>query len=78
MPWRRRGARAASGRPSTERHWRPSRSYRRDLITVGVDSLLARRAGKHGEQLGLRGYDSVHLATALELDDEESRRSDLG
>lgn len=42
-----------------------------DLITVGVDSNLARRAGEHAEDLGLRGYDAVHLATALELGDEE-------
>ena len=43
-----------------------------DLITVGVDSDLARRAGEHAEDLGLRGYDAVHLATALELGDEEA------
>jgi predicted nucleic acid-binding protein len=42
-----------------------------DLITVGVDEDLARRAGEHAEALGLRGYDAVHLATALELGDEE-------
>jgi predicted nucleic acid-binding protein len=42
-----------------------------DLITVGVDSGLARRAGQHAEDLALRGYDAVHLATALELGDEE-------
>jgi predicted nucleic acid-binding protein len=42
-----------------------------DLISVGVDSSLARRAGEHAEGLGLRGYDAVHLATALELGDEE-------
>lgn len=42
-----------------------------DLITVGVDSDLARRAGEHAEHLALRGYDAVHLATALELGDEE-------
>jgi uncharacterized protein len=42
-----------------------------ELITVGVDSDLARRAGEHAEDLGLRGYDAVHLATALELGDEE-------
>jgi predicted nucleic acid-binding protein len=29
------------------------------------------RAGEHAEDLGLRGYDAVHLATALELGDEE-------
>jgi predicted nucleic acid-binding protein len=42
-----------------------------NLITVGVDSDLARRAGLHAEDLGLRGYDAVHLATARELGDEE-------
>jgi uncharacterized protein len=42
-----------------------------DLITVGIDSALARRAGEHAEDLGLRGYDAVHLATALELGDKE-------
>lgn len=42
-----------------------------DLITVGVDRDLARRAGEHAEDLGLRGYDAVHLATALELGDGE-------
>jgi len=41
------------------------------LITVGVDQELAVRAGKYAEDLGLRGYDSVHLATALELGDDE-------
>jgi uncharacterized protein len=42
-----------------------------DLITIGVDRELAVRAGSHAEDLGLRGYDSVHLATALELGDDE-------
>jgi uncharacterized protein len=42
-----------------------------DLATVGVDQALAVRAGQYAEDLGLRGYDSVHLATALELGDEE-------
>jgi predicted nucleic acid-binding protein len=42
-----------------------------DLITVGVDAALARRAGEHAEDFGLRGYDSVHLATALELGDDD-------
>lgn len=42
-----------------------------DLITVGVDWGLAHRAGEHAEDLGLRGYDAVHLTTALELGDEE-------
>jgi uncharacterized protein len=42
-----------------------------DLVAVGVDEGLAVRAGEHAEDLGLRGYDAVHLATALELGDEE-------
>jgi predicted nucleic acid-binding protein len=42
-----------------------------ELTTVGVDQELAARAGQHAEDLGLRGYDAVHLTTALELGDEE-------
>lgn len=42
------------------------------MTTVGVDRDLARRAGGYAEDLGLRGYDAVHLATALELGDEET------
>jgi predicted nucleic acid-binding protein len=42
-----------------------------ELVTVGMDQNLALRAGEHAEDLGLRGYDAVHLATALELGDEE-------
>jgi hypothetical protein len=43
-----------------------------DLATIGVDQELAVRAGRYAEALGLRGYDSVHLATALELGDDEA------
>jgi len=43
-----------------------------DLATIGVDHELAVRAGEYAEDLGLRGYDSVHLATALELGDDEA------
>lgn len=43
-----------------------------DLVTIGVDRELARSAGKHAEHHGLRGYDAVHLATALELGDQEA------
>jgi uncharacterized protein len=43
-----------------------------ELVSIGVDSDLARRAGELAEDLGLRGYDAVHLATALELGDEEA------
>ncbi len=42
-----------------------------ELTTVGVDQELVARAGGYAEDLGLRGYDAVHLATALELGDEE-------
>jgi uncharacterized protein len=42
-----------------------------ELTAVGVDQELAARAGEHAEGLALRGYDAVHLATALELGDEE-------
>jgi predicted nucleic acid-binding protein len=42
-----------------------------DLATVGVDQELAVRAGEYAEDLSLRGYDAVHLATALELGDDE-------
>ncbi len=42
-----------------------------DLAAVGVDQELAARAGRYAEDLGPRGYDAVHLATALELSDEE-------
>jgi uncharacterized protein len=41
------------------------------LVTIGVDQELAARAGEYAEDLGLRGYNAVHLATALELGDEE-------
>lgn len=42
-----------------------------DLATVGIDQELAIRAGEYAEDLGLRGYGSVHLATATELGDDE-------
>jgi predicted nucleic acid-binding protein len=42
-----------------------------DLISVGVQDGLTHRAGGHAEDHGLRGYDAVHLATALELGDED-------
>ena len=41
------------------------------LISIGVDDALARHAGEHAEEFGLRGYDAVHLATALGLGDED-------
>jgi predicted nucleic acid-binding protein len=41
------------------------------LALVGVDRSLARSAGEFAEEFGLRGHDAVHLATALDLDDED-------
>lgn len=38
-----------------------------ELVMVGVDAALARQAGELAEELGLRGYDAVHLASALAL-----------
>lgn len=38
-----------------------------DLALIGVDEPLARRAGALAEEFELRGYDAVHLATALAL-----------
>lgn len=41
-----------------------------ELSAIEVDERLARLAGEQAEAHGLHGYDSVHLATALELHDE--------
>ena len=38
------------------------------MLLVGVDGALARHAGQLAEQHRLRGYDAVHLATALAAD----------
>lgn len=42
-----------------------------ELHPMHVDELLVRRAGTLSSRLGLRGYDSVHLAAAERLADEE-------
>jgi predicted nucleic acid-binding protein len=38
------------------------------MALIGVDWALARHAGELAERYGLRGYDAVHLATALAAD----------
>jgi uncharacterized protein len=43
---------------------------RHELILLDADEPLARRAGDLAEQHALRGYDAVHLATALALGDD--------
>jgi hypothetical protein len=41
------------------------------MVLVGVDASLAREAGKLAEEHALRGYDAVHLATALSAADDQ-------
>jgi predicted nucleic acid-binding protein len=38
-----------------------------ELVRIGIDEPLARHAGDLAEELELRGYDAVHLASALAL-----------
>jgi predicted nucleic acid-binding protein len=38
-----------------------------ELIAIGVDQQLTRAAGDLASEYSLRGYDAVHLATALDL-----------
>jgi predicted nucleic acid-binding protein len=38
-----------------------------ELALVGIDGPLARRAGELAQKMQLRGYDAVHLASALGL-----------
>jgi uncharacterized protein len=42
-------------------------SLHAELLVVGIDDRLAHRAGALAERLALRGYDAVHLASALSL-----------
>lgn len=41
------------------------------LLSLGVNERLVRAAGHHATEFGLRGYDAVHLATALGLAGQE-------
>jgi predicted nucleic acid-binding protein len=38
-----------------------------EMAIVGVDEALAQRAGELADERALRGYDAVHLASALAL-----------
>lgn len=38
-----------------------------ELVIVGVDEALAHRAGELADERALRGYDALHLASALAL-----------
>ncbi len=41
----------------------------RELDLVEIDAGLAHRAGDLAESHGLRGYDAVHLAAAIRVDE---------
>ena len=43
----------------------------RELRVIGLDERLARSAGELAERHALRGYDAVHLASALAIDDPD-------
>ncbi len=38
-----------------------------ELLLIGADDTLTRHAGELAERLELRGYDAIHLASALAL-----------
>jgi predicted nucleic acid-binding protein len=42
-------------------------SLQSELALVGIDAPLAHQAGQFAEEFALRGYDAVHLASALAL-----------
>jgi predicted nucleic acid-binding protein len=42
-----------------------------ELTVIGVDAALARDAGELAEAHALRGYDAVHLASAISMADPE-------
>lgn len=42
-----------------------------EIDLVEIDDTLARRAGEQAEVHGLRGYDAVHLAAALRVQDPD-------
>lgn len=42
-----------------------------ELIAIGIDQQLTRTAGSLASELSLRGYDAVHLATALDLAEQD-------
>lgn len=63
----RRGTRLTAA--SHSRALRSFESLQRELSLVGIDRELARDAGRRAEQFALRGYDAVHLASALSVGD---------
>jgi len=56
------------GRLGSDAHCRSREeleSLQSELLLIGIDAPLARQAGRLAEELALRGYDAVHLASAL-------------
>jgi uncharacterized protein len=43
----------------------------RELEVIGLDDRLARSAGNLAQRHALRGYDAVHLASAVAIDDPD-------
>jgi len=61
-----------SGRLSRRQHRRAVGEFdavHEELTLIGADAGLAARAGALAEESALRGYDAMHLATALALGD---------
>lgn len=57
-----------AGRLSANGHSRAREEFdslQSELLVVGIDEPLARHAGQLAEDFALRGYDAVHLASAL-------------
>jgi predicted nucleic acid-binding protein len=63
----RRGARLAAA--AHTRALEDFESLYAELSAIGIDARLAREAGDLAEKFALRGYDAVHLASALSADD---------
>jgi len=67
-------AASRSGRVDPSLYRRSLQSFEKtfeELVLIEVDERLALAAGERAAHFGLRGADAVHLATALDLDDEE-------
>ena len=57
-----------AGRLSAKGHGRAVEeldSLQSELLLIGIDRSLAGEAGRLADEHGLRGYDAVHLASAL-------------
>jgi hypothetical protein len=74
-------ARAALGAAARDRRFPPQQmsTFRKkldalaaDVAYVEVTPALAARAGELAEEHALRGYDAVHLSSALEIDGQET------